>query len=192
MQGSSDARFYNEFRKTVLIDDGVGLDESDKRVNFILKHYEMIPQKHQELIFSLCRAYPTPPIYVYLILGILGTNVTKFCAIARPGCHTDQWERAGAFYYFIAESRLGKGIAMSLLWKLGTHVQRIRVSNFVEDVECSTKRPKRVFIPGGNGLQSQSEAANNAGCGIIFVPEIKTGKRNYTDIDGSYGPTLVL
>ena len=190
MQRATTSRFYSAFRRSVLIEEGDGLDESDYRVNFILKYYDMIPRRHHELIFSLCRAHPTPPIYTYLILGILGTNVTKFCAFARPGCHTDQWERAGAFYNFIAESRLGKGIAMSLLWKLGSHVQQIRVSNFVDDVDASTKRPKRVFLPGGNGLQSQSEAFKNAGCGILYVPEIKNGKRKYTDIDGSYGPLL--
>ena len=76
MQGQRAAHFYNTFRKVVLFANGDGLDENDYRVNFILKYYDMIPRRHHELIFSLCRAHPTPPIYTYLILGILGTNVT--------------------------------------------------------------------------------------------------------------------
>ena len=107
----------------------------------------MIPNTHyeQEFIFSLCRSHPTPPIYAFLAIGVLGTNATKYCAVARPGCHTDQWERSGAFYNFIAESRLGKGIAMSLLWKLGVHTQRTRASVFQEEANSSIIRPRRVF-----------------------------------------------
>ena len=54
------------------------------------------------------------------------------------------------------------------------------------------KRPHRVFLAGGNGLQTQTEAGLNAGCGLIHIPEIKIEKSKYTDIDGSYGPMLSL
>ena len=43
-----------------------------------------------------------------------------------------------------------------------------------------------------NSIQIHAEAAKNAGCGIIYVPEIKTGKNMYTDHEGSYGPLLAF
>ena len=46
------------------------------------------------------------------------------------------------------------------------------------------------FLSGANGLQTQAAAASNGGCGLVFVPEIKFGKKRYTDLDGSYGPLL--
>ena len=50
--------------------------------------------------------------------------------------------------------------------------------------------PKILFLTGGNGFQTQAIAAQNGGCGLVFVPEIKSGKARYTDLDGSYGPLL--
>ena len=38
-------------------------------------------------------------------------------------------------------------------------------------------------------LQTQATAASNA-TGLLFVPEIKSGKAKYTDVDGTYGPLL--
>ena len=58
--------------------------------------------------------------------------------------------------------------------------------------DSSVKSPHRVFLAGGNGLQTQTEAGLNAGCGLIHIPEIKMEKSKYTDIDGSYGPMLSL
>ena len=182
--------FFKTFRNAIVGARGQNDEECDLRIKFILHNLDMLPKSHRELIFSLTRSYPTPPIYAFLMIGILGTNITRYSAIARPGCHNDQGERSGAFYKLIAESRLGKGVAMNLLWTLGSHIQKIREAQFPDEVNMSTARPRRVFLPGGNGIQTHSEAAKNAGCGIIFVPEIKTGKSKYTDIDGSYGPLL--
>ena len=55
---------------------------------------------------------------------------------------------------------------------------------------CERMFPRSVFLTGANGLQTQATAARSSGCGIIFVPEIKSGKGRYTDLDGSYGPLL--
>ena len=98
---------------------------------------------------------------------------------------------------------------MDLLTKLGLTIQKERSDRFKhyhlneeqkdENKEvaksvlfekvCSS-RPQYVFLQGGNGLQTQSEAGMNGGSGIILVPEIKSGKRRYTDIDGSFAPLL--
>ena len=50
--------------------------------------------------------------------------------------------------------------------------------------------PLAVFLTGANGLQTQAMAAENAGCGLISVPEIKSGKTRYTNADGSYAPLI--
>ena len=51
----------------------------------------------------------------------------------------------------------------------------VKEKKMVEDKIC-TEMPQRVFLAGGNGLQTQTEAGRNAGCGILHVPEIKSGK----------------
>ena len=66
---------------------------------------------------------------------------------------TEQWERSGAFYNLIAESRLGKGIAMKLLWKLGVHIQKIHRTGFPNEEDGNTERPRHVCLPGGNAIQ---------------------------------------
>ena len=184
--------FYNGFRDAIICSGLQPVEECDKRIKYIEHNYTMIPKKHEELIFSLTRSYPTPPTYAFLVIGVLGTNIARYCGIARPGCHTDLSERSGAFYHFIAESRLGKGIALNLLWKLGSHVQKKRVSDFHALDDAPQNQPKRVFLPGGNSIQIHAEAAKNNGCGIIYVPEIKTGKNKYTDPEGTYGPLLAF
>ena len=50
--------------------------------------------------------------------------------------------------------------------------------------------PRTFFLTGANGFQTQAVAAGNAGCGLIFVAEMKSGRCRYTDLDGSYGPLL--
>ena len=142
--------FYSNFINVIAGPALADEEEFDRRVKFMLHNYNMVPKDHRELIFSLTRSFPTPPIYAYLMIGILGTNIARYCAIARPGCHNEQWERSGAFYNLIAESRLGKGIAMKLLRKLGGHIQKIRRNRFPNEVDGSTERPRHVFLPGEN------------------------------------------
>ena len=47
-----------------------------------------------------------------------------------------------------------------------------------------------MFLTGGNALQTHESAAMNGGCGLVLVPEIKSGKAQYMDVDGSYAPLL--
>ena len=68
----------------------------------------------------------------------------------------------------------------------------VKLSKSQIEENAKIKRPMRVFLPGANGLQSHSEAASNAGCGILYVPEIKCGKTKYTDFEGKYAPLLTF
>ena len=57
------------------------------------------------------------------MLGITGTNIARYTSVRRIGAHPLQAERSGTFFNFIAPSRSGKGIALSLLTKLGKHIE---------------------------------------------------------------------
>ena len=122
MDSFAECLFFKNFRDLIIppenepvnvVDNEV--NEDDRRKAFMLNQYLMIPGVHKQLIFSLTRSFPTPPIYAFLVIGMLGTNAVRFSAVARPKCHADQYDRAGSFYNFIGESRLGKGIGMKLL-----------------------------------------------------------------------------
>ena len=112
---SPDQTFYQRFRDTVIQAAEDMKDENERRICFMLHHYTMIPEKHTQFFFNLARSYPSPPIYLFITIGLLATNITRFCSVARPGCHPDQSERSGTFYNLIGDSRLGKGIAMNVL-----------------------------------------------------------------------------
>ena len=170
----------------------------------------MIPTRHIELFTNLNRAFPTAPIFAFIGIGTIGTNIARFSSIRRIGAHQEQTERSGTFYNFIAPSRHGKGIALSIVTKIASHVEGIRNQEYItrlnaeprQDHEghpiprkviaerCSIVRPHVIFLTGANGLQTQATAASNAGCGVIMVPEIKCGKGRYTEADGSYSPLL--
>jgi len=205
--------FYRDFRDAVINAAPDLEEECDRRIQYQLEHYKMIPKEHHKLMFRLTRSYPTPPVFAYVVLGTLGTNIARYCTVGRPGCHRDQSERTGAFYNFIGESRLGKGVAMNLLLKLGGYIDNMRKERFDALVEggnigegadadrvqikrgelmeqMQKKMPGRVFLCGGNALQTTAEAGRNGGCGIVAVPEMKNGKAKYTNPDGSYGPLL--
>ena len=148
----------------------------------------------------------------FLAIGMLGTNMSRYSAVRRIGANRTQAERTGAFYYFIAPSRLGKGVALSLLTNIGSHIEEIRSKRY--DIRLTNEpttdpqgnniprstiikrssilRPKSVFLTGGNGLQTQANAAANGGYGLIVVPEIKSGKARYTNAEGSYAPLLIF
>ena len=53
-------------------------------------------------------------------------------------------------------------------------------------------RPKSFYLTGGNALQTQASASKKAGCALILVQEIKSGKTAYTDIGGDYSPLLAF
>ena len=101
-------------------------------------------------------------------------------------------------------------MALSLVSKIGTHLEDVRNEYFKEHVAnevsvdykgrpvtrlefkrlCNISIPMNLFLTGGTTLQTQANAAENGGCGLILVPEMKSGKGRYTNIDGSYGPLL--
>ena len=57
---------------------------------------------------------------------MIGRNLGRYSVVRRVGANRDQVERTGAFYKFIAPSRLGKGVALSLLTEVGSHIEDMR------------------------------------------------------------------
>ena len=204
--------FFSSFQESVLEIAGpeeVGIT-TPSRVRFLLTQFEMVPSRLENLFGNLLYSYPTSPIYAYLGLGATGTNISRFTSIKRIVAHGGQPERCGCFYNFIAPSRVGKGVAMSILSEIGNHVQveRMRyyrdivlnsphvdanrnpISRSAHVALCSIGYPRSFFLSGANGLQTQAVAAGNAGCGLIFEAEMKSGRSRYTDLDSSSGPLL--
>ena len=204
--------FFLAFQNSVL---GANLpaeenDSNSLRVPFFMYQFSMVPAHLEEMFCNMLRTYPTSPIFAFLGLGFIGTNISRTCAIRRIGSHFSQSERAGTFLNFLGPSRVGKGIALKLVSDIGMHVQEIRSAYYIANhltnrpidangnrasiskhaANCERMFPRSVFLTGANGLQTQATAAQNGGSGIIFVPEIKSGKGRYTDLDGSYGPLL--
>ena len=211
---SKDNAFFTSFRNSIL-EEKANPDvpeNSDDRISFQMHHFDMIPANARNLIKNMTRSNPTPPIYAFLALGMIGTNIARHSVIRRVGANRDQAERSGVFYKFIAPSRVGKGIALSLITQIGAHVEShrkaaydTRLSNELRvdqegnqiniseiELKSSALRPHSVFLTGANGLQTQALAAANAGCGLINVPEIKSGKARYTDAEGTYAPILTF
>ena len=207
----TDKEFYTKFRKAI-IGEQAGAEEMKmgERVIFHQRQFEMIPLEHRELFCNISRGHPTPPIYAFLALGMIGTNIARYSVVRRVGANRTQAERTGAFYNFIAPSRLGKGIALSLITKVGSHIEEIRDGRYSTRLQneptidaegnniprniivkrSSILRPRSVFLTGANGLQTHAHAAANGGCGLIVVSEIKSGKARYTNAEGTYAPLL--
>ena len=186
--------FYIKFRGSVLGNEAhVGAPNSPvDRVRFLKYQFDIVPANLKVLISNMTRGHPTSPIYAFLAIGVIGTNIARHSAVRRIGANRDQAERTGTFYNFIAPSRVGKVIAMSLIAELGGHVEEIReeayttrmdneprvdpegnvISRKTIEQRSAILRPHAVFLTGANGLQTQALAAENAGCGLISVPEI--------------------
>ena len=208
----SDFEFYTKFRKSVLSAIAGDADDtsSSDRVSFQMHQFKMIPSEYRELFCNITRGHPTSPIYALLAIGSLGTNVARYSVVRRIGADGAQLERTGMFYNFLAPSRLGKGVALGLVSNIGTHIENIRkekystrldnlplvdqqgnnLSRAVLAKRSAISLPKLVFLTGGNGLQTNANAAQNGGCGLIVVAEIKSGKQRYTDAEGTYAPLL--
>ena len=192
---------------------GMNIEEKEQkssRVAFFLHQMDIIPDDVRDLYNNMLRAFPSSPIFLLLGVGAIGTNIGRYSAVRRKSAHETNVIRTGCFYKFLAPSRFGKGIAMGLIQKLGKHVEEMRCEEHMKYVaskeraagnddgeglkaiqsKCKVERPKLVFLTGANVLQTQATAASNAGCGIIMVNEIKSGKIRYTDADGSYGSIL--
>ena len=204
--------FFEQFQNAVLAIDGpVEVNVTvPARVRFLLHQFAMVPLHLEDLFCNLLYSYPTTPIYAFVSLGSIGTNISRFCSIKRIGAHNAHAERCGCFFNLIAPSRVGKGISMSLVSEIGSHIETERQNYFRDHIlnmqqiddagnpisisahrtNSAIKFPSSFFLTGANGLQTQATAAANGGCGLIFVSEIKHDKARYTDLDGSYGPLL--
>ena len=99
--------------------------------------------------------------------------MARYSAVRRRSGHVKNSQRSGSFYKFLSPSRFGKGLVMGLISKLGTQIEKQRITayeSFVAaekaneennninmkqvELKCQTKRPRIVFITGGNALQS--------------------------------------
>ena len=100
----SDSDFFSKFRDLVVEREGNDVEEkiSSDCLSFFLEQFKMILAKHKELFSNLCRGLPTPPIYAFLALEVVGTNIERFSVVRCVGSNRDQVERTGAFYNFIA------------------------------------------------------------------------------------------
>lgn len=128
----SDAEFFTNFRDNVIDVEHEDDDEKKQspRIKFFMHQYMMIPPKTKDIISNLTRAYPTPPIYAFLGLGVIGTNIARYSAVRRIGDHFTHSERTGVFYNLIAPSRHGKGITTSLIFDIGAHIELVRKQNY--------------------------------------------------------------
>ena len=201
---------YNDFRDSIIGLSHSDIDGPSKRVTFMLHQFKLIPQRFHKLFCNITGAYPTPPVYAFIGIGTIGTNISRYSVVSRIGSHRSQTERVGSFYKLIAPTRFGKGIAILIISDIGNHIQNLRSKDFDvrvrsepqvnDDLEVIPlkkfkvlslqKCPRIFFLTGGNALQTQTSAANNAGCGLLLVPEIKSGKCRYIDTEGKYAPLL--
>ena len=78
MSRAREASFFKNFRNSILALDSDTLEECELRVNFQVSSFDMIPRSQHEIIFNLTRSFPTPPVYEWLVLGIAGTNISRF------------------------------------------------------------------------------------------------------------------
>ena len=69
------------------------------------------------------RAYPTTPLWTFLGVGMIGTNIARFSAVRRLAGDDTNVERTGTLYNIIAPSRFGKGVAISLVTELGSNIE---------------------------------------------------------------------
>ena len=81
----SDTVFFSKFRDSVVEREGNDGEEkiSSDRLSFFLEQFKMIPEKQKELFSNLCRGLPTPPIYAFLAIGVVGTNIARYTVVRR-------------------------------------------------------------------------------------------------------------
>ena len=84
-----------------------------ERVSFLAHQVDIVPQKVRNFYCNMMRSYPSSPLFLYLTLGSLGTNIARYSAVRRLSAHPRNVIRTGCFYMFLAPSRFGKGIVMN-------------------------------------------------------------------------------
>ena len=115
----SDEDFFDKFRNSVIGPEAHAenedqndddLDVPSHEVKFLMHQINMIPKQCQALFWNLMRAYPTTPLWTFLGVGMIGTNIARFSAVRRLGADDTNVERTGTLYNIIAPSRFGKGV----------------------------------------------------------------------------------
>ena len=143
----SDDVFYSKFRDMVLgdrvepvkedmeavIDEGGNVlvsDNKSQRIKFLMHQLEMIPAKNRDFCCNMMRNYPSSPLYLFLGIGMLGTNVARYTGVRRKSGTITNVVRTGCFYNFLAPSRFGKGIALGVISKIGNAIQNLRAKTY--------------------------------------------------------------
>ena len=90
----SDTKFYSSFFEDVLgvvdnledakQEDGVfeikvANEEANapRRMKYLLHQLDIIPIECRKFYEKMMRAHPTSPLYIFLIVGVLGTNMAR-------------------------------------------------------------------------------------------------------------------
>ena len=97
-------------------------DEEDnetksERVSFLVHQVDIVPQKVRNFYCNIMRSYPSSPLFLYLAVGSLGTNIARYSAVRRLSAHPRNVIRTGCFYMLLAPSRFGKGISWEPMLK---------------------------------------------------------------------------
>ena len=93
-----DKRFYDDFRQSIIGPSNPDNDGPSKRITFMLHQFKTIPQQHHKLFCNMVRSYPTSPIFAFIGLGTIGTNISRYSVVSRIGSHRTQTERVGSFF----------------------------------------------------------------------------------------------
>ena len=91
--------------------------------------------------------------------------MARYSSVRRKSGHVKNAQRSGSFYKFLSPSRFGKGLVMGFVSKLGTQIEKQRITAYesfltaekanpennnidMKEVElkCQTKRPRIVFL----------------------------------------------
>ena len=83
----------------------------------------MVPANLDQLFFNLLSSLATSPIYAFISLGVLGTNISRNTFVRRISGNIIQGERSDSIIYFIGPSRVGKGVAVDLVSRIGSKVE---------------------------------------------------------------------
>ena len=92
----------------------------------MMHQLELLPSTNRDFYCNMMRSYPTSPLYLFLGIGMFGTNVARYTAVRRKSGSVSNTVRTGRFYIFLAPSRFGKGIALGVISRLGNHIEMIR------------------------------------------------------------------
>ena len=58
-------------------------DNRSHCVNSLVHQLNMVPVENTALFWNILRGFPTLPIYSFLGIGIMGTNIARFSVVQR-------------------------------------------------------------------------------------------------------------